>query len=66
MKHYDVWFTLAHPANLVVDGNDIQEAVNNAQNILLNMSKEELIDRLLSAINYEGVKIVGIVEIDEA
>lgn len=65
MKHYDVWFTLTHPANLVVDGNDIQEAVNNAQNILLNMSKEELIERLLAAISYEGVKVVGITEVEE-
>jgi hypothetical protein len=58
VKNYDIWFNLAHPANLVVEAKDAKEANDIAEDILANMDKNELMDRIRNAVDYMGVEVV--------
>ena len=62
MKNYDVWFTLEHPASILVEANSIDEAFDVAEDILADMSTEELLHRITDALNYQGVKIEIVTE----
>lgn len=66
LKGFDVYFTLESPASVLVGAYDESEVEDIFYDkILPNMSKEELIDRIFSAIEYDGIKIVSIDEVDE-
>ena len=58
MKIYDVYFKSISSSVISVEANSIKEAFDEAEKRLNNMSREELIQRLLSAYDYEGFEIV--------
>ena len=60
MKIYDVYFKSISSSVISVEANSIKEAFDEAQKILNNMSREELIERLLAAYDYEGFEIVQV------
>ena len=57
MARYDVWFTIAHPANLVIEAESPGQAEDIAQSILEEMDDKELMRKLKEAIDFEGLKI---------
>lgn len=65
LKGYDVYFTLNSPACVLVGAYSEEEAREIAENILSKMNKEELIDRLLAAVDFDGLKIKYVEEVDE-
>jgi hypothetical protein len=65
LKGYDVYFTLQSPACVLVGAYSEEEAREQAEEILMNMSKDELTDRLLAAVDFDGLKIKYIEEVDE-
>lgn len=65
LKGYDVYFTLNSPACILVGAYSKKEAKEVAEKFLSEMSKEELIDRLLAAIDFDGLKIKYVEEVDE-
>lgn len=65
MKKYDVWFMPECSANIVVEANSIEEAREVAEEILCNMEQEELIRRISDAVDFMGVKVDYIDEIEE-
>lgn len=65
LKGYDVYFTLQSPACVLVGAYSKKEARERAEEILMNMSQEELVDRLLAAVDFDGLKIKYIEEVDE-
>ena len=65
LKGYDVYFTLNSPACVLVGAYSKKEAREVAERMLENMSKEELIGRLLAAVDFDGLKITYIDEVDE-
>ena len=65
LKGYDVYFTLQSPACVLVGAYTEDEARAEAEKVLENMSKGELVDRLLAAVDFDGLKIEYIEEVDE-
>lgn len=65
LKGYDVYFTLNSPACVLVGAYSEKEAKEIAEKFLSEMNKEELIDRLLAAIDFDGLKIKYIEKVDE-
>ena len=65
LKGYDIYFTLNSPACVLVGAYSKKEAREVAERMLENMSKEELIGRLLAAVDFDGLKITYIDEVDE-
>lgn len=65
LKGYDVYFTLEAPACILVGAHSLKEAREVAEDELNNISREELIDRLLAAVDFEGLKIKYIELVDE-
>ena len=65
MKKYDVWFTPECSACVVVEANSIEEAREVAEEVLNNMESEELMRRIADAVDFMGVKIDDIEEIEE-
>ena len=65
MKNYDVWFTLAHPANFVIEAKSETEAIAIAEDLLADMSQKELLERIVAAIDYMGLKIDYVEEIED-
>lgn len=63
MARYDVWFTIAHPANLVIEAESPGEAEDIAQSILEEMDGKELMRKLKEAIDFEGLKIQYVEEV---
>ena len=63
MKRYDVWFSIAHPANLVVEADSLKDAMDIAQSILENMEDKELTRKLNEAMDFDGLKIDSVEEI---
>ena len=64
-KKYDVWFMPECSACVVVEANSYEEAREKAEEILCNMESEELMRRIADAIDFMGVRIDEIVEIEE-
>lgn len=58
MKIYDVYFKSISSSVISVEANSIEEAFDEAKKTLNNMSRKELIERLLAAYDYEGFEIV--------
>lgn len=65
LKGYDVYFTLESPACVLIGAYSEEEAREQAEKVLTNMSRPELIDRLLAAVDFGGLKIEYIEEVDE-
>lgn len=65
MKNYDVWFTLKHPANIVIEANSVLEAKEIAEELLNKMDQDELLERIAAAIDYMGLKVDYAEEIEE-
>ena len=65
MKIYDVYFKAVSSSVISVEANSIKEAFDEAEKRLNNMSREELIERLLAAYNYEGFEIVQVEDTGE-
>lgn len=63
MKRYDVWFSIAHPANFVVEADSMSEAKDIADDILENMDDDELMRKLKEAMDFDGLKIDSVEEI---
>lgn len=58
-KLYDVYFTLADPASIVIEA----ESEDEAEDILMNMTNKEIIERLVDALEM-GLEVTKIEEID--
>lgn len=65
MKMFDVHFIPECPACIVVEANSILEAKEIAEDILCNMEPEELMRRIADAVDFMGVKIDCVEEIQE-
>lgn len=65
MKNYDIWFNLAHPANLVIEARSAEEAKDIAEDILADMDRDELMERIEYAIDFMGAEVVDVNEIIE-
>lgn len=65
LKGYDVYFTLEEPACVLVGAHSLKEAKEVAEEELNNMSRDELVDRLLAAVDFGGLKIKYVEFVDE-
>lgn len=63
LKLYDVHFTLAENATILVSAYSKKDAKEEADRLLED--KAELIDRLLDAVNFGGLKIKCVEEVDD-
>lgn len=63
MKTFDVWFSIAHPANFVVEADSLNEAKDIAQSIIEEMDDAELMRKLKEAMDFDGLKIDSVAEI---
>lgn len=63
MARYDVWFSIAHPANLVIEADSPGDAMDIAQSMLENMEDKELMRKLKEAMDFNGLKIDSVEEI---
>lgn len=59
-KLYEVYFTLAEPASVVIAARD----ENEAEEILYDMTRKELLERIANALEM-GVEITEIEDLDE-
>lgn len=59
-KLYDVYFTIEEPAVITVKANSKDEA----EDIVANMSQDDLMVRIQNAIDFMGFKVVCIDEVD--
>lgn len=59
-KLFEVYFTLSEPASVVIAANDEDEA----EEIFEQMSKEEIVERILNALEM-GVEIEEIEDLNE-
>ena len=62
MKNYDVWFTLEHPASIVVEAESEDEAEDIAAELLMDMNHDDLMERINNALDFAGIKIVRVTE----
>lgn len=60
MKIYDVYFRSVSPSVISVGATSKEKAVEEAEKLLNSMSKEELVQRLLTAYEYTGFEIVQV------
>ena len=60
---YDVYFRINHPACMVVEANSEDEAKDIAEELLMNMSDEEVMERLYAAMAFYGLEVVNVEEI---
>lgn len=63
MKNYDVWFNLKHPANVVIEAKNTLEAKEIAEELLADMDQDELLERIAAAIDYMGVEVMRVEEV---
>ena len=60
MKIYDVYFRSVAPSVISVSAMSERQAIQEATVRLNSMTKEEIIQRLLSAYEYEGLELVEV------
>lgn len=60
---YDVYFTIDHPACIVIEAESEHEARYIAEEMLCNMSDKELMRRIKDALDFGGVKVQSVEEI---
>lgn len=65
MKIYDVYFRSVSPSVISVSAMSEKEAIQEATVRLNSMTKEEIIQRLLSAYEYEGFEFVEVEDTGE-
>ena len=65
MKIYDVYFRSVSPSVIAVSAKSEKEAIQEATMRLNSMTKEEIIQRLLSAYEYEGFELVEVEDTGE-
>ena len=59
-----MYFTLQSPACVLIEASSKKEAREIAEDILMDMSREELVERLLSAVDFDGLKVQYIEKVD--
>lgn len=65
MKIYDVYFRAVSPSIISVSAMSEKEAIQEATVRLNSMTKEEIIQRLMSAYEYEGFELVEVEDTGE-
>ena len=65
MKIYDVYFRSVSPSVISVSAMSERQAIQEAGVRLKSMTKEEIVQRLLSAYEYEGFEIVEVEDTGE-
>ena len=65
MKIYDVYFRSVSPSLISVRAMSEKQAIQEADVILNSMTKEEIVQRLLSAYEYEGFELVEVEDTGE-
>ena len=65
MKIYDVYFRSVSPSVISVSAMSERQAIQEAVVRLNSMTKEEIVQRLLSAYEYEGFEIVEVEDTGE-
>lgn len=65
MKIYDVYFRSVSPSVISVSAMSERQAIREAVVRLNSMTKEEIVQRLLSAYEYEGFEIVEVEDTGE-
>ena len=65
MKIYDVYFRSVAPSVISVSATSEKQAIQEASVRLNSMTKEEIIQRLLSAYEYEGFELVEVEDTGE-
>lgn len=60
---YDVYFRIKHPSCMVIEANSEDEAREIAEDLLEDMGDKELMNRLVSAMDFDGFEIVSVEEI---
>lgn len=65
MKIYDVYFRSVSPSVISVRAMSEKQAIQEADVILNSMTKEEIVQRLLSAYEYEGFELVEVEDTGE-
>ena len=64
MKNYDVWFTLKYPANIVIETESEKEAKEIAEDLLAEMDQDKLLEKIVAAIDYMGLKVESVEKIE--
>lgn len=65
MKIYDVYFRSVSPSVISVSATSEKQAIQEAVVRLNSMSKEEIVQRLLMAYEYEGFELVEVEDTGE-
>ena len=65
MKIYDVYFRSVSPSVISVSAMSERQAIREAVVRLNSMTKEEIVQRLLSAYEYEGFELVEVEDTGE-
>lgn len=65
MKIYDVYFRSVSPSVISVSAMSQRQAIQEAAVRLNSMTKEEIVQRLVSAYEYEGFELVEVEYIGE-
>ena len=60
---YDVYFRIKHPSCMVVSADSEDEARDIAEDLLENMDDKELMDRLVAAMDFDGLEVVSVEKI---
>ena len=60
LKLYDVYFTLAESASMVIEADSSAEA----EDIVQDMPTSDLLERMRDAIDYKGLHITSVLEIE--
>lgn len=63
MKLYDAYFRIKHPACFVVEADNAKDAMRVAEEELTRMSKEEIVRRLVDALDFDFVAVECVNEI---
>ena len=56
---YDVYFRIKHPSCMVVSADSEDEARDIAEDLLADMDDKELMDRLVAAMDFDGLEVVS-------
>lgn len=64
-KAYDIYFKVAFPAVVAAELDDSKDLEEQANDILEDMTQDEIIRRIVGALNYEGVEVVKEEELED-
>lgn len=60
---YDVYFRIKHPSVIVVEANSEDEARDLAEDLLADMDQNELLERLIAAMDFYGLEVENAEEV---